>query len=113
MYSVKIDENGMMQRFGLTEGFTIRERHMTLASPIMNTVEQRIHDAIRPHVKQAQADFEAIITIELGKLGIKAHMTSMAQFADSIGKQYHARLVEERVAAIVDDLVARSETSNT
>lgn len=93
---------------GLT-GLDFVTQKPTQAQSILPMIEQRIRDAVEPQVNQARADLEAIIAIELDKLGVKAHFTSLYQFTDSIAKQYEERLVAERIAALVDSLITPTQ----
>ncbi|MDQ2822050.1 MAG: hypothetical protein M3Y65_16920 [Pseudomonadota bacterium] len=77
------------------------------AQQIMETIEQRIQEEVKPQVDQAEKDLIAIVTIELDKLGINAQLTNTYQFASGIADKYRDRLVDQRIAAIIDGLMSK------
>ena len=80
---------------------------LTPGQQILPMIEQRIRDEIEPRAQQAEKDLIAIISIELGKLGINPSLTGTHAYARGIADNYRERLVGERIEAIVDGLVAK------
>jgi hypothetical protein len=95
-YAMKIDENGFVKGFGVVD--TTAPKSL----PLLSMIEQRIRDEIEPSAQQAEKDLIAIISIELGKLGINPSLTGTHAYARGIADKYRERLVGERIDALVD-----------
>lgn len=104
-YAVKIDDNGFVKGFGLID--TAAPKPL----PILSMIEQRIRDEIEPRAQQAEKDLIAIISIELAKLGINPSLTGTHAYARDIADKYRAHQVGKRLDALVDFMVAVSDTT--
>lgn len=69
---------------------------------ILTMIEQHIRDEIEPLAQQAEKDLIAIISIELGKLGINPDLAGTLAYTRGIADKYRQRLVGERIGALID-----------
>lgn len=103
--SLGISASGHVAGFGLS----LNPLKPVPSQQILPMIEQRIRGAVEPQAQQAEKDLNAIINIELGKLGFNPAMTNTGQYVSGIADKYRERLVAERIAALVDSLVAPTQ----